>query len=153
MDLLKAIGVSVTLLILIQFLPIGQSASTITTIIIAGAAFWSIALAVKLFTSFTGHNIRYILDENGATAVANEGKIGLSYVAKQVSTLRSLEFGSDDVYLPWGQVTGIGVDVAQKVISLNKGDLGSIHLYCSSDNFDTILETVNARCSLAQEIV
>lgn len=151
-DIMKALGVAAALMLVIQLLPLGQSATTLTTIIIAGLVFWGVALVIKLFTSFNGHSIRFVLNEEGVIAMADEGKLGLSYVARQVSTMKwdPMHAGSmreekiqpDKTQLSWSNVTGVEVDKENQVISLRKGDLGSMRLYCSEDNFDTVLGAV-----------
>lgn len=154
-DILKALAVAAVLVIGIQILPMGNTVTTVTTVIIAGLVFWGVALVVKLFTSFTGHSIRFLLDDEGVTAMADEGKIGLSYVARQVSSMRwdPMHAGSmresniqpDKTKLLWRNVTGINLDEAQKVIILKKGAIGTLRLYCNEDNFDTVLGIVQER--------
>ena len=153
MDIGKALGAAVLLVIGIQVLPLGNTATTITTAIIAGLAFWGIALTVKLFTSFTGHKIRFLLDDEGVTARADEGKLGLSYVERQVSTLNSVVIGSSDTKLPWSSITGYEADPIQSIITLKKGAHGTMSLYCNEDNFNSILDIVREKTELKQEIV
>jgi len=117
-------------------------------------------LVIKLFTAFNGHSIRFTLNEEGVTAMANEGKLGLSYVARQVSTMKwdPMHAGSmraeniepEKTQLSWNNVTSVKVDKESRVISLRKGNLGSMRLYCSEDNFETVLGVVYDKCSLMQ---
>ena len=153
MDILKALGAAIALVIGVQLLPLGNAASTITTAIIAGLAFWGIALMVKLFTSFTGHKIRFLLDDEGVTAMADEGKLGLSYVERQVSTLNSAIIGSSDNKLPWSCITGYEADDTQNIITLQKGDHGSMSLYCNENNFNSILDIVREKTEPKPEIL
>jgi len=160
LDIMKALGAAAALLLVIQLLPIGQSATTLSTIIMAGLVFWGVALVIKLFTAFNGHSIRFTLNEEGVTAMANEGKLGLSHVARQVSTMKwgPMHAGSmraeniepEKTQLSWNNVTSVKVDKESRVISLRKGNLGSMRLYCSEDNFETVLGVVYDKCSLMQ---
>ncbi|MCJ7732632.1 hypothetical protein MUP51_09990, partial [Candidatus Bathyarchaeota archaeon] len=122
-----------------------DTAGSITTIVLGVFMLWGVAVVLKLFTSFTGISIRFMLDEEGATAMKDEGKMGLSYVARQVSTMRwdPMQAGSmraanikpDKTQVKWSQVTGKVVDEERKVITLQKGVFGNLRLYCSEDNF------------------
>ena len=159
-DIMKALGAAAALLLVIQLLPIGQSATTLSTIIMAGLVFWGVALVIKLFTAFNGHSIRFTLNEEGVTAMADEGKLGLSYVARQVSSMKwdPMHAGSmraeniqpEKTQLSWSNVTGVNVDEENRVISLRKGTLGSMRLYCSEDNFDAVLGKVYDKCRMVQ---
>jgi hypothetical protein len=155
-DILKALAIAAVILLGVQLLPIGQAATAITTIIVFGLTFWGVALVLKLFTSFNGHNIRYILNNEGVTAMADEGELGLSYVAKQVSSMRwdPMHAGSmrasnikpNKQRITWSRVSGYNVDPSGKVVVLNKGVFGNMRLYCSDENFESVVGLVEARC-------
>ena len=77
MDIIKALAIAVALVLGVQILPLGNAATTFMTIFIGGIAFWGVALIVKMFTSFTGHTIRFLMDAEGVDAMSDEGKLGL----------------------------------------------------------------------------
>ncbi len=148
-DIAKALGVAAIILLGVQLLPLGSdTAGSITTIMLGVFTLWGVAVVLKLFTSFTGISIRFMLDEEGATAMTDEGKMGLSYVAKQVSTMRwdPMHAGSmraanikpDKTQVKWSQVTGKVVDEERKIITLQKDVFGNLRLYCSEDNFTRV---------------
>ena len=155
-DILKAFTAAAIIILAVQILPIGNAAAAITTVIIFGLTFWGAALVVKLFTSFNGHSIRYIMNNEGVTAMADEGELGLSYVAKQVSTMkwdpmhagsmRAANIKPSSQRITWSKVSGYHLDPDQRVVVLNKGALGNMRLFCSEDNFETVAEAVKMRC-------
>ncbi|MCW4014157.1 MAG: hypothetical protein NWF07_14380 [Candidatus Bathyarchaeota archaeon] len=155
-DILKAIAIAAVIIVGVQLLPIGQAAATITTIIVFGMTLWGVALVVKLFTSFTGHSIRYIMNDEGVTAMADEGELGLSYVAKQVSTMkwdpmhagsmRAANIKPNKQRIAWNKVSGYQTDPDQKVVILNKGTFGNMRLFCSENNFETVVKRVESHC-------
>ena len=148
-DLSKVIGIAAVMLIIVQVIQIGnETTSLITTAGFGLIVIWGFILILKLFTSFNGHNIRFIIDENGATAMNNEGKIGLNYVTRQISstgwepdsvkTIKPLNKNYKKSYIAWAQVNNIAVDEKNRIITLEKKP-GIFRIYCSENNFDEIL--------------
>lgn len=152
MDIIKALTIATVLVLGVQILPLGNAATTFITIIIGGIAFWGVALIVKMFTSFTGHTIRFLMDAEGVDAMSDEGKLGLSYVERQVSTLSDDILSSNEKLL-WNSVTGYDVDDSQKIITLKKGEHGTLRLFCNEDNFDSVLGFVRDKTEAKQEIL
>ncbi len=155
-DIFKAVAVVAVVIIGVHLLPIGDAAVAITTIIIFGLTFWGVALVVKLFASFTGNSIRYIMNDEGVTMMADEGELGLSYVARQVSTLkwdpmhagsmRASNIKPNKQRINWNKVSGYQADPDQRVVVLNKGAFGNMRLFCSAENFETVVNKVETHC-------
>lgn len=82
-DILKSVGFTVLIIVVVQFLPVSEYIKDFAVdvggliLIIRG-----VALALKLFTSFTGISIRFILDETGATMMEDYDAGGLKYIAE-----------------------------------------------------------------------
>jgi hypothetical protein len=160
-DILKALVAAAVIIIGVNLLPIGDAAVAITTVIVFGIILWGVALVVKTFTAFNGHNIRYIMNNEGVTEMADEGKLGLSYVARQVSTMkwdpmhagsmRASNIKPSKQKINWSKVSGYHIDPAQRVVVLNKGAFGNMRLFCSAENFETVVSIVETRCRKPQK--
>ncbi len=162
-DILKSVGFTVSVIVAVQFLPVSEAVKDFAIdvggliLIIRG-----VALAMKLFTSFTGTSIRFILDETGATMMEDHEAGGLKYIAEQVSTIRwnpmrAASFRASKIKpkvprMDWGQVSGVSEDPKRNVVVLN-GKLGeTIRLFCREDNYHEVLAYVNQRVNLERYI-
>lgn len=138
-DLAKYFGIASFILIIIQILPLEQSTiGLVTTTGYMILLVWGFILVLKLFTSFSGHSVRFTLDRTGAFALNEEGKLGLRYVAKQIS---SSGWGKDTAQgssIRWAQITNILVDDRKRIITLEKKS-ESFNLFCSAENFNDVL--------------
>jgi len=158
-DILKSVGFTVAVIVVVQFLPIADYLKAFSVdiggliLIVRG-----VALGMKLFTSFTGISIRFILDATGATVMEDHEAGVLKYVAEQVSTMRwdpmragSMRASKIKPKIPrmgWSQVSGVTEDPKRYVIVLNGNLGGTIRLFCREDNYDEVLAYVNKRVNL-----
>lgn len=163
LDILKAVGFTVSVIVVIQFLPVSDYLKDFAVdvggliLIIRG-----VALALKLFTSFTGISIRFILDETGATMMEDHETSGLKYVAEQVSTMRwdPMRAGSMRVSkikpkvprMDWGQISGVTDDARRNVVVLRGKLGGTIRLFCREDYYHEVLAYVNQRVNLERYV-
>lgn len=162
-DILKAVGFTVSVIVVVQFLPVSEYIKDFAVdvggliLILRG-----VALALKLFTSFTGISIGFILDETGATMMEDHEAGGLKYVAEQVSTMRwdpkragSFRASKIKLKVPrmdWGQVSGVTEDPKRNVVVLRGKLGGTIKLFCREDNYHEVLAYVNQRVNLERYV-
>lgn len=162
-DILKSVGFTVSVIVVVQFLPVTVAVKDFAVdvggliLIVRG-----VALTLKLFTSFTGISIRFILDEKGATVMEDHEAGGLKYVAEQVSTMRwnpmkagSFRASKIEPKVPrmgWGQVSGVTEDPKRNVVVLNGNLGGTIRLFCREDNYHEVLSYVNKRVNMERYI-
>lgn len=147
-DLAKILGLSIIVLVLLYFHPLINTTLFTGGLIIS----WFLLLIFKLYTSFKGHRIRYVIDDEGVTALNNEGKVGLNYVTKQISSIRwSPEQGTHkpDIEprkccINWSDIGNITVNEEDKIITLQQ-DQGEFRVYCSMENFEDVLRVVHER--------
>ena len=159
LDILKSVGFTVSVIVVVQFLPVSEYIKAFAVdvggliLIIRG-----VALAVKLFTAFTGISIRFILDESGATMMEDHEAGVLKYVAEQVSTMRwdpmragSMRASKIKPRVPrmdWGQVSRVTEDARRNVVVLRGKLGGTIRLFCREDNYHEVLAYVNQRVNM-----
>ena len=162
-DILKSVGFTFSIIVVVQFLPVSEYIKDFAVdvggliLIVRG-----VALALRLFTSFTGISIRFILDKMGATMMEDHDAGGLKYVAEQVSTMRwdpmragsvrASKIESRVPRLDWGQVSGVTEDARRNVVVLNGKLGGTIRLFCSEDNYHEVLAYVNHRVNLERYV-
>jgi hypothetical protein len=152
-DILKSVGFTVAVIVVVQFLPIADYLKEFSVdmggliLIVRG-----VALGMKLFTSFTGISIRFILDETGATVMEDHEAGVLKYVAEQVSTMRASKIEPKIPRMGWGQVSGVTGDPKRYVIVLNGNLGGALRLFCREDNYDEVLSYVNKRVNLERYV-
>jgi len=144
--------------VVIQFLPVSDYLKDFAVdvggliLIIRG-----VALTLKLFTSFTGISIRFILDETGATNMEDHEASGLKYVTEQVSTMRwdPMRVSKIKPKVPrmdWGQISGVTDDARRNVVVLRGKLGGTIRLFCREDNYHEVLAYVNQRVNLERYV-
>lgn len=157
-DILKSVGFTVAVIVVVQFLPIADYLKAFAVdmgglvLIVRG-----VALGMKLFTSFTGISIRFILDETGVTVMEDHEAGVLKYVAEQVSTMRWAPMRASKIEpkiprMGWGQVSGVTGDPKRYVIVLNGNLGGALRLFCREDNYDEVLSYVNKRVNLERYV-
>lgn len=147
-DLAKILGLSIIILVLLYFHPLINTTLFTGGLIIS----WFLLLIFKLYTSFKGHRIRYILDDEGITALNDEGKVGLNYVTKKISSIRwTPRQGTHEskvkprkCCINWSDIRNISVDEENKIITLQQ-DQGVFRVYCSMENFEDVLRGVHKR--------
>ncbi len=106
---------------------------------------------MRLFWSFTGTSIRFILDAEGVTAMTDHETSGMKYVARQVSSMswdpkKAGWFGRKKVNprvprLAWSDVSKVSEDPKRGVVVLHSWK-GSIRLF-TGDRYDEVVSYVN----------
>ena len=162
-EILKAVGVTVSVIVVVQFLPVSEYIKDFAVdvggliLILRG-----VALTLKLFTSFTGISIGFILDETGATMMEDHEAGGLKYIAEQVSTMRwdpmrAGSFRASKIKpkvsrMDWSQVSGVTEETKRNVVVLRGKLGGTIRLFCREDNYHEVLAYVNQRVNLERYV-
>jgi hypothetical protein len=147
-DLAKYFGIGSFILIVIQVLPLEQSTlGLVSTTGYMVLLVWGFILVLKLFISFNGHSVRFTLDGTGASALNEEGKLGLKYIAKQISSTGWGKGKACESSIQWAHITKILVDDRKKIITL-KEKMETFNLFCSAENFNDVLCIVRDHVNL-----
>ncbi len=162
-DILRSFGFTISIIVAVQLLPVPVYLKDFAVdiggliLIVRG-----LAIGMKLFTSFTGIGIRFILDEEGATMMEDHEAGVLKYVAERVSSMRwnpmkergmrASKVKPKVSMMGWGQVSKVTGAPKRYVIVLNGNLVGTIRLFCREDNYHEVLAYVNHRINLERYI-